>query len=171
MMKAIRLCLAGALLAVGIPLTAQAQVNVNVQVQVNGTCSVSLPIDANFGPQAPTAVTNLTTTGSLTLTCNRGALPLVTVNNGLLGTRQMTDGTNLVGYTIKQPTISGTNYTTCPDFGLGSTFGTGADRLNAAAAFTASGGPRTVNLCFQTTVDQDTPVATYTDTVQVSVAF
>ena len=29
-------------------------------------------------------------------------------------------------------------------------------RLAASAAFAASGGPRTVNLCFQTTLDQNT---------------
>jgi hypothetical protein len=84
----------------------------------------------------------------------------------------MSDGTNFVGYAIKQPTISGANdYTVCPSFGAGSAFGSGADRLNASAAFSASGGPRTVNLCFETTVDQNTPVATYTDIVQVSVTF
>lgn len=173
MLKTFRLIAAGALLALGMPLVAQAQVNVNVQVQVLGTCSVSAPIDANFGAQSPTGVTNLTTTGSVTLTCNRNALPLVAVGNGnnFSGTRRMSDGTNFVGYAVKQPTISGTNYTTCPAFGAGADFGLAGDRLNAAPAFTASGGPRTVNLCFQTTVDLNTPVATYTDTVQVSVTF
>jgi len=181
MMKAIRLCLAGALLAVGIPLTAQAQVNVNVQVQVNGTCSVSAPLNANFGPQAPTAATNLTTTGSVTLTCNRGALPVVAVGDGnnYSSTRRMSNGAlppatpAYVGYAIKQPALSGTNYTECPAFGGGSVWGSaiGTDTLNASAAFTGSGGPRTVSLCFETTVDQNTPVATYTDTVQVSVTF
>jgi spore coat protein U-like protein len=173
MLKAIRLTFAGALIALGLPLAAQAQVNVNVQVQVNGTCSVSTPVDANFGAQSPTGVTNLTATGSVTLTCNRNAAPLVAVGNGnnFSGTRRMSDGTNFVGYAIKQPTISGTNFTSCPAFGGGIAFGAGADRLNATAAFTASGGPRTVNLCFETTVDLNTPVATYTDTVQVSVGF
>jgi spore coat protein U-like protein len=174
MVKAIRLCLAGALLAIGIPLTAQAQVSVNVQVQVQGTCNVSVPVDADFGARTPLAATPLTTTGSVTLTCNRGALPLVAVGDGnhFSGTRRMSDGTNFVGYAIKQPTISGTNeYTVCPSFGGGSAFGSGANRLNASAAFSGSGGPRAVSLCFETTVDQNTPVATYTDTVQVSVTF
>jgi spore coat protein U-like protein len=178
MMKAIRLCLAGALLAVGIPLTAQAQTPVVVQVQVNGTCALSAPVDATFGAQSPTGVTNLTTTGSVTLTCNRGALPVVSVGNGnnFSGTRRMAGGTptGYVGYNVKQPTISGTNnYTVCPAFNAGADWGSTAptDTLSASAAFTGSGGPRTVNLCFQTTVDQDTAVATYTDTVQVSVTF
>ncbi|MBS1135633.1 MAG: hypothetical protein H6R02_2774 [Burkholderiaceae bacterium] len=172
----IRLIAAGALLAVGIPLTAQAQsVNVNVQVQVNGTCSVSAPVNADFGAQAPTAVTNLTTTGTVTLTCNRGALPVVAVNNGnnYSGTRRMAGGGNFVGYAVKRPTLSGADYTSCPVFGAGSDWGStaGTNTLDASATFTGSGGPRTVNLCFQTTVDQDTAVATYSDTVSVSVTF
>jgi spore coat protein U-like protein len=173
MKRILRLAAAGALLALGLPLSAQAQVNVNVQVQVQGTCSLSAPSDANFGAQSPTGATNLTTTGSVTLTCNRGALPLVEVNNGgnFDVLRRMTDGTNFVSYAVMQPTISGTNFTTCPAFGAGSPFGTGTDRLDASAAFASTGGPRTVNLCFQTTVDQNTAVATYSDTVQVSVTF
>lgn len=173
----IRLIVVGALLALGLPLTAQAQVNVNVQVQVNGTCSVSAPVNADFGAQAPTVVTNLTTTGTVTLTCNRGALPVVAVNNGnnYSGTRRMAGGTptGYVGYSIKRPALSGANYTSCPAFGGGSDWGStaGTDTLNASATFTGSGGPRTVNLCFQTTVDQNTAVATYTDTVEVSVTF
>jgi len=173
MIKTIRICLAGAFVAIGIPLTAGAQVNVNVQVQVVGNCNVSVPVDASFGSQSPLVVTNLTTTGSVTLTCNRNALPVVAVGNGnnFLVTRRMTDGTNFVGYAVKKPTISGTNFTTCPAFGAGADFGTAANALDAQAAFTASGGSRTVNLCFQTSVDQNTPIATYTDTVAVSVTF
>lgn len=171
-----RLIAAGALLALGLPLTAQAQVSVEVRVQVNGTCSLSAPSNANFGAQAPTAATNLRATGSVTLTCNRGALPQVAVDNGgYFGTtRRMKDaGTNYVPYMVKLPTASGTNYTVCPAFGGGSDWGStaGTDTLDASAAFGLSGGPRTVNLCFETTVDQNTPVAIYTDTVQVSVTF
>jgi spore coat protein U-like protein len=177
MIKAIRFCLAGALLAVGLPLTALAQQNVNVQVQVVGNCSLSAPANANFGSQGPLASTNYTTFGAVTLTCNRGAVPLVAVDNGLHvsgAQRRMSDGGGTpvyVNYNVKQPTISGTDYTVCPAFGGGSAFGTGADRLNGSAAFAASGGPRTVRLCFETTLDENTPVATYTDTVQVSVTF
>ena len=174
MNKFIRIFAAGVLLA-GLPMAALSQVNVNVQVQVVGNCSLSAPANANFGSQGPLASTNYTATGSVTLTCNRGAVPLVAVNNGLnfSGTRRMADAgpTNFVGYAIKQPTISGVNFTVCPAFGGGSAFGAGADVLTATAAFSASGGPRTVNLCFETTLNENTTVATYTDTVQVSVTF
>ena len=173
-MKTTRLLAAG-LLVMGLPMAAMAQVaqNVNVQVQVNGSCNLTAPVDANFGAQTPLVATNLTASGAVTLRCNAGALPVLSVGNGnnFSGGRRMTDGTNFVAYSVKQPTISGTNYTVCPAFGGGTDWSTGLNALSASAAFTASGGNRTVNLCFQTTVDQNTPVATYTDTVQVSVTF
>jgi spore coat protein U-like protein len=177
-MKLIRTMAAGALLAAGLPMAAMAQVtaNVQVQVQVVGNCTLSAPANANFGPQGPVASSNYTATGSVTLTCNRGAAPLVAVDNGghFSGTRRMSDGGGTpvyVNYNIKQPTISGTNFTVCPAFGGGSAFGGVGNELDASAAFTATGGGRTVTLCFETTLDQNTPQATYTDTVQVSVAF
>jgi spore coat protein U-like protein len=178
-MKLIRTMAAGALLAAGLPMAAMAQVtaNVQVQVQVVGNCTLSAPANANFGPQGPVASSNYTATGSVTLTCNRGAAPLVAVGDGLHLTgaqRRMSSGGGTplyVNYNIKQPTISGTDYTVCPGFGSGSAFGLSGDRLDASAAFTTTGGGRTVNLCFETTLDQNTPQATYTDTVQVSVTF
>lgn len=168
---------AAAVLLAGIPLGALAQVSQNVQVsvQVNGNCSVTAPSNANFGPQTPLATTNLTTPGQVTLTCNRGAAPIMSVGDGnnFSGTRRMSNGgapAAFVAYTVKQPTASGTNWTVCPGFGAGTDWTT-VSTLNASSSFTASGGPRTVSVCFQTTVDENTSVATYTDTVAVSVTF
>jgi spore coat protein U-like protein len=173
MMKSLRFLLAGLALALGLPAMAQVSQNVQVQITIQGNCTLTAPSNANFGSVGPLVSTNYTATGAVTLTCNRGAAPVVAVDNGgsFSGTRRMTDGTNFVGYAIKQPTISGVNYTTCPAFGGGSAFGAGADALTATPAFAASGGPRTVNLCFETTADQNTAIATYTDTVAVSVTF
>ena len=172
-----RVLYAVALLAAGIPLSALAQVsqNVQVQVQVQGNCTVTAPANANFGSQTPLVTTNLTTTGQVTLRCNAGAAPVLAVNNGgnFLVTRRMSSGggsPTFVGYAVKQPTISGTDYTVCPAFG-GGTAWTSVSTLNASAAFAASGGNRTVSVCFETTVDENTPLATYTDTVAVSVTF
>jgi spore coat protein U-like protein len=181
-MKLIRTMAAGALLAAGLPMAATAQVtaNVQVQVQVVGNCTLSALNDADFGSRGPVASSSYTATGSVTLTCNRGAAPLVAVGDGIHvtggvgGQRRMSDGGGTpvyVNYNIKRPTISGTNYTVCPTFGGGSAFGVAGNRLDASAAFTATGGARTVSLCFETTLDENTPQATYTDTVQVSVTF
>jgi spore coat protein U-like protein len=175
MSKFIRVLAAGVLLA-GLPMAVLAQVNMTVQVQVVGNCSVSALSNANFNSQGPLASTNYTANGSVTLTCNRGATPFVSVGNGLDPSgaqRRMSTGGGTplyVNYNVQKPTISGTDYTTCPGFGSGTDWGSaGGARLDAAPAFLATGGPRTVNVCFQTTLDQNTPIATYTDTVQVTV--
>ena len=165
---------AAAVLLAGIPLGALAQVtqNVQVSVQVNGNCTVTAPSNATFAPQAPLATTNILAEGQVTLRCNAGAAPVLAVDNGgnFSGTRRMNNGGNFVAYAVKQPTISGTNYTVCPAFGAGTAW-TSVSTLNATAAFAASGGNRTVRVCFETTVDENTPLATYTDTVAVSVTF
>jgi len=168
--------LAAAVLLAGIPFGALAQLtqNVQVQVQVNGNCSVTAPSNATFAPQTPLTATNILAEGQVTLRCNAGAAPVLAVNDGgnFSGTRRMANGgaTAFVAYAVKQPTISGTDYTSCPAFG-GGTAWTSATTLNASAAFAASGGNRTVRVCFETTVDENTPLATYTDTVAVSVTF
>ena len=177
-MNTLHRVVAAAVLTAGIPLCALAQVsqNVQVQVQVNGNCTVNAPSNANFGTQTPLVTTNLTTTGQVTLKCNSGAAPVMLVTDGgnfSGGTRRMTNGAGtptFVAYAVKQPTISGTDYTVCPAFGAGTAWTT-ASTLNASAAFASSGGNRTVRLCFETTVDENTPLATYTDTVAVSVTF
>jgi len=177
-MRSIQFKLLVAGLALGIPLGALAQVsqNVQVQVQVQGNCTVSAPANANFGPQTPLATTNLTAEGQVTLRCNAGAAPVLAVNDGgnFLVTRRMSNGAiptpTYVAYAVKQPTISGTDYTVCPAFGAGTAW-TSLSTLNASAAFASSGGSRTVRVCFETTVDENTPLATYTDTVAVSVSF
>lgn len=175
MKASIRLIGAAALLAAGLLPAAMAQTsqNVQVQVQVSGSCSLTAPSNANFGNQTPTAATNLTANGSVTLRCNAGAAPVLAVGNGgnFSATRRMSDGgTNFVAYSVKQPTLSGSDYTVCPGFGAGTDW-SAASTLDASAAFSSSGGNRTVNVCFQTTVDENTPIATYTDTVAVSVTF
>lgn len=166
--------LAAAVLLAGIPLGAVAQVtqNVQVSVQVNGNCTVTAPSNAAFAPQTPLAPTNITAFGQVNLRCNAGAAPVLSVSDGgnFSGTRQMSDGTNFVAYAVKQPTISGTDYTVCPAYGAGTAW-TLLSTLNASAAFASSGGTRTVRVCFETTVNENTPVATYTDTVAVSVSF
>ena len=78
----------------------------------------------------------------------------------MVAQRRMSDGGGTpvyVNYNIQKPTISGTDYITCPGFGAGTDWGSaGGARLDAAPAFLLTGGPRTVNVCFQTTLDQNT---------------
>ncbi len=85
MSKFNRVFAAGVLLA-GLPMAAMAQraVNVNVQVTVQGNCSVSAPTQRQISvPSTPTSVDCDHCRRLVTLTCNRGAAPLVAVSNGV----------------------------------------------------------------------------------------
>lgn len=178
MKHSIRLVSAGALLAAGLPMAAMAQTPVTVSVNVQGSCAVSTPSDAALGNYTPAAASNnVTWTGSVVLRCNKGATPFVAVSygNNAVGTqRQMkTAGTDLIAYSIQKPTLAGTNFTTCPAFGGGTAWGdsgSAAGRLDASAAFTASGGNSTISLCVQATITDVMGTGLYSDVVQVSVA-
>jgi spore coat protein U-like protein len=178
MKHSIRLISAGALLAAGLPMAAMAQVPVTVSVNVQGSCAVSTPTNAAYGAFTPAAAsTNLDWTGSVVLRCNKGATPFVAVSygNNAVGTqRQMkTAGTDLIAYSIQKPSLSGTNFTTCPAFGAGTAWGdaaSGTGRLDASAAFSAAGGNSTINLCVQATITDVMGTGLYSDVVQVSVA-
>ena len=84
MSKLNRVFAAGVLLA-GLPMAAMAQpapVNVIVSVTVQSTCSaLTSTQQANFGTHTPTVATAVTAEGIVTLTCNRGAAPLISVEH------------------------------------------------------------------------------------------
>ncbi len=76
-------------------------------------------------------------TGQVTLRCNAGAAPVLAVNDGgnFSGTRRMIEAAHdFVAYSIKQPTISGADYTACPALGAGTAW-TSASTLNASRSF------------------------------------
>jgi spore coat protein U-like protein len=180
-MKLIRLIAAGASLAAGLPMAALAQpapVNVTVSVTVQSACSaLTSTQQANFGTHTPTASTPVTAEGIVTLTCNRGAAPLISVSTGanptVGGVRRMLNGVaNLISYDIRQPTLSGGEYTSCA---IGNTLWDGATTLAASSAFAATGGPKQVKLCAYATLDADTLGSqaglVYSDTVSVSISY
>jgi spore coat protein U-like protein len=181
-MKLIRTMAAGALLAAGFPMAALAQTataNVSVTVTVQGTCTLATAGNASQTVR-PTTTMNLASSlqGSVTLTCNRGAAPILSVGEGnhFSGTRRLSDGAvapatpTFIGYAIKQPTIDNSNYTVCPAHGAGTDWND-VTTLAASAAFSSTGGVRTVNVCFQTSVNETTPVGVYTDTVVVTATY
>ena len=173
--------LAAAVLLAGLPLAALAQpapVNVTVSVNVQSTCSaLTATQQANFGTHTPTAVTAVTAEGIVTLTCNRGAAPLVSVSTGANptggGVRRMLNGAaNYISYDIRQPTLAAGEYTSCA---IGNTLWDGGTTLAASSAFSASGGPKQVKLCAYATLDENTLGSQagllYTDTVSVSISY
>jgi spore coat protein U-like protein len=182
MNKIFRLVSAWALLAAGFPMAALAQTattDVSVTVTVQGTCTLATAGNASQTVQ-PTTTMNLAASlqGSVTLTCNRGAAPVLSVGDGnsFSVTRRLSDGAvapatpTFVGYAIKQPTIDGSNFTICPAHGAGTDWNS-VTTLAASPAFTSSGGARTVNVCFQTSVNENTPVGVYSDTVVVTASY
>ena len=179
MSKFIRVLAAGVLFG-GLPMAALAQpapVNVTVSVNVQSTCSaLTATQQANFGTYTPTAVTAVTAEGIVTLTCNRGAAPLVSVSTGANpsgGVRRMLNGgANFISYDIRQPALAAGEYTSCA---IGNTLWDGATTLAASSAFATSGGPKQVKLCAYATLDENTLGSQagllYTDTVSVSISY
>jgi spore coat protein U-like protein len=178
MKHSLRCISAGALLAAGLPMASMAQVPVTVSVNVQGSCAVSTPTNAVYGNFTSFAAsTTVAWQGSVVLRCNKNATPFVAVNygNNADGTqrRMQSASGDLIGYSILKPTISGTDFTTCPAIGAGSVWGdsaSGTGRLDASGAFTASGGNSTINLCVQATITDVMATGLYSDVVQVSVA-
>ena len=108
---------------------------------------MNAPVNASFGP-TDTAGDDQPhrPKGQVTLRCN--AVPLRCSLSMMAAISAARAGwpkaaPTFVAYAVKQPTISGTNYTVCPAFGAGTAW-TSASTLNASAAFAASGGNRTV---------------------------
>jgi spore coat protein U-like protein len=165
MKNALRLAVASAVLAAGLPLTAAAQtitINATVATQCNiGNATVTL------GPLTLAAQTDNTGT-NITLTCNKGANVSVALDNGVnasgLQKRMQRGATgDFINYSISLPTISGTT-TSCPS--LPSTSWNGTNTLAASTMFSASGGPRDLALCVSVPSGQfNVGAGAYTDTV------
>lgn len=167
MKKAIRVAAAGGLLAAGVPLTAQAataDVDVNVTATVNAVCQMVKNSDVAFGTVDVLATATLLAEGQVTLTCNKGAAPTMSITTA---TRQMTNGTDNLNYVIKQPTA----FTTCPGANLGTDW-TSVSTFSATSAFASNGGPQAIRVCGQLTTPQlGVGAGSYTQTLQVRATY
>jgi spore coat protein U-like protein len=167
MKNAIRLFAAGGLLAAGVPLTAQAataDVNVDVTATVNAVCQIVKNTDVAFGTVDVLATATLLAEGQVTLTCNKGAAPVMSITTA---TRQMSNGTDSLNYVIKQPTT----FTTCPAANAGTDW-TNASTFSASSAFTTTGGPQQIKVCGQLTTPQlGAGAGSYTQTLQVRATY
>lgn len=149
-------------------------VNVNVSATVVATCRLAKVADVGFSTTIdPTATATLLAEGQITLTCNKGAAPQLTIGNGLnfATQRNMKAGasTDLLAYSLKQPT--GLAFATCPAAGAGTDW-VGATALSATSLFTSSGGANTLKICGQLTTPQlGASSDAYTDTVSVTATF
>jgi hypothetical protein len=177
MKNAIRLIAAGAVLAAGIPLSAQAQtisISATVASQCNLTNASVTFVALNLG------VDNTSIGQTFALTCNRGATPFVSVSDGNNGTGgqkrlRLLATTDYINYNIRVPTITGSGAgatVACPTLATGAEWNATTNRLDATNLFTAAGGPRNIPVCVLIPAPSfDLPAGNFTDSVTVSVAF
>jgi spore coat protein U-like protein len=168
----LRLIAAGAVLAAGAPTAALAQVTspqtttLNVSATVASICQLSAPGNIAFGTVQAGATANAS--GSVTVTCNKGATVSATTTsaNAAASQKRMRLGatTDYLDYQVWQPDL--TALAACAAV---QTDWTGA--LAMTSLWAASGGPRVIPVCATTTPSNALPAGTYTDTLTVSVSF
>jgi len=158
--------------------TSPQSVNVTVTATVVGSCNLTKNTDLSFGSVDVSGAT-VTAVASLTLQCNRGAVPSLSVgasaNAGSCTTtsRCMTQAGAFLDYDIYIPSASGTDWTSCPPAGSGTVWNT-INTLDASSSFSAAGGSRSISLCGQLPLPQLSVPANataYTDTVTVTANF
>ena len=145
--------------------------SVNVTATVVTTCVFTGSAPAAFSTTIdPTATATLLGTGSVTLACNKGAAPQITVGNGnnfATGTRNMKNASNdLLAYTVMMPS---SGFTTCPAAGSGTPYGT----FSMTSGFaTAPVSAQTLSICGQLTTPQlSASGGAYTDAVVVTATY
>jgi spore coat protein U-like protein len=171
MKNAFRLLAAGALLAAGLPIAAYAQsspqtTNLNVSATVASVCLLTAPANIAFG--SVTALAPANASGSVTVTCNKGAVVSATTTSAnFSGTQKrmrLGASTDYLDYQVWQPDLAAPG--TCAAV---QTDWTGSVTLTSL--WSASGGPRTIAVCATTTPNTGSATGTYTDTLTVSVSF
>lgn len=172
MKKVLRFLAAGVLLAAGLPIAAYAQVtspqttNLNVSATIASVCLLSAPVNIAFGSVQPLAPA--VASGSVTVTCNKGAVVSATTTsanaNGTQKRMRLGTSTDYLDYQVWQPDLAalGACATVQTDW-------TGS--LTMTSLWSASGGSRTIPVCATATPTGGSATGTYTDTLTVSVSF
>ena len=146
--------------------------NFGVAATLTTFCTVSATNVAFGAVNAGVATAN--TAGQVTLTCNKGAtVSRVSLNNGSNATgtqKRMRDPVSgsFLNYKIDRPT--GATFNTCPAAGAGPEWNN-TNRIVATSLFTATGGPKLINICASIPAAQYPPAGNYSDTVQVTATY
>lgn len=155
--------------------------NINVSATVNATCNITSPTVGNpitmaFGVVDVIAAGGVNSQPTFTLQCNKGAAPVVSLNNGsnASGTqKRMTDGTDFLSYSILVPSgVTTVSPGTCP-----ATIGAGTEwnatgTLTVTSLYSSAGGSFPIILCGRVETPQASVGAgSYTDTVLLTVTF
>jgi spore coat protein U-like protein len=158
-----------------VPAFAQtATTNVAVSASIANTCTITNASVAMgvYDPVVTNATAPLDGSGSVTITCTRGAVTTVSLGLGTHASgsqRRMSDGVpNFMNYELYQPP-STTPATACT-YAAPTVWGTaGANLFTPAAA--PSTAARSYNICGRVAGGQDLPSGSYTDTVVAIVNF
>ncbi len=174
MQKAALGALALLVLVVSPALAGSATANVSVSANIVNVCTISTGAVAfgAYDPIVANASTPLEGSGTVTITCTRGASTTVGLglgSNASGSVRKMKDGgSNLMTYELYQPPNS-TPASAC-SFSSPTVWGN-----SGAGLFTPAAAPdknaRTYNVCGQIASGQDLPFGSYTDTVVATVNF
>jgi spore coat protein U-like protein len=157
---------AALLLATTNAMAGSASTSMAVSATVAGNCTISATA-LNFGsydPVVANATAPLEGTGSLVITCTKGATATVGLSAGQNGsqasgtTRAMTSGGSYLSYELYQ------------DSGRAAVWGNASGSLLAPAA-APSKDPRTFVVYGRIPAAQDAPAGSYTDTVIATVNF
>lgn len=172
MTRNIRRIAAGALLAAGLPTGVYAQVTspqtttLNVSATVTSVCQLSAPANIAFGSVQAGSTANAS--GSVTVTCNKGATVSATATSlNASGTqKRMRIGAtaDYLDYQVWQPDLAS----------LGACAAVKTDwtgSLAMTSLWTAAGGPKVIPVCASTTPSNTNASGTYDDTLTVSVTF
>jgi spore coat protein U-like protein len=169
--RSLRRIAAGSLLAAAMPaafaqVTSPQTTTLNVSATIASVCQLSAPGNIAFGSIQAGATANAS--GSVTVTCNRGAtVSATTTSANASGTqKRMRLGatTDYLDYQVWQPDL--TSLASCAATQTDWTAG-----LAMTTLWTASGGARVIPVCASTTPPLTLPGGTYTDTLTVSVSF
>ena len=155
--------------------------NINVSATVNASCNITAPaggaaITMAFGIVDVIAAGGVNSQPTFTLQCNKGAAPVVSLNNGLnaSGTqKRMTDGTDFLSYSILVPSgVTTVSSGTCPATIAAGTEWNATGTLSVSGLYSASGGAHPIILCGRVETPQASVGAgSYADTVLLTVTF
>jgi spore coat protein U-like protein len=165
--RVVLVCLLLTLAASSQATAATAQTTFLVTASVTANCSITATgINFTYDPLGLNATTPATATGSVTITCTKGAGPSIGLNAGTNAgkvagvSRAMANGaTNFLGYELNQPGTGGPVWT---DIGGAGAFNPGASPSKAARTFQ-------VNATIP--AGQDVAVGSYSDSVTATVNF
>jgi spore coat protein U-like protein len=148
---------------------ATAQTTFVVTANVTAVCTITAtPITLTYDPIGANATTAASATGTLSVTCTKGAGPTIGLNAGANAgkvagsTRSMANGANFLGYDLFQPAAPNGNGALWTDLA-------GTNPLNAGAS--VSKAPRSIQVTATIPPGQDVAVGSYTDTITATVNF